>query len=815
MIDTVRQDLRFGARSVFLKSPGFAFVSILTLALGIGANTAIFSVVNSVLLRQLPFPEPDRLVRITSNRIDRSDAPFTIPDFLDYRDQNQSLDQIAAFTTIGLSLSGTETTERLQGARVSANLFQMLGVNAAPGRVFAAADDKPGNRHVVVVTYECWRRRFAGDPALPGRTLNLNSEGYEVVGILPRGFELPIREAEMAIPLAPDADPLRNVRSSTNFLYAVGRLKPGYTREQAEADLTAIVQRQRQAFGELYLKKIGVRLTPLRDVVVGNVQTVLWTLLGAVALVFLIACANLATLSLARASARQRELAVRKALGATSFRLVRQLLTESLILAVTGGVAGALLAFWGVRLLVSLSPTPLPRENEIGLSAGVLVFAAASSILATVIVGIFPAWQAAKSEVTGELKIAGRGAGDGARRNRSRGVLVIAEVALSFMLLITSGLLIRSLMRVQAIEPGFDATDVLSVRVSLPKAKYHDRAALSQFCDRFTAKVREQPGVQALAAVSVLPFSGDRHSVDFTIAGRASSAADRHNSQYRIVTPDYFSTMRIPLLRGRALDAHDEAGNVPVALINENMASRFWPAGDAVGARINIDDNNDGPRPVEIVGVVGNVKHLSLESAPTFDIYLPVEQVHEDGVGLITNTLYWVVRSGLDAHEVENTFRQALRDVDREAATSNITTLENYVSNSIGPRKFSLRVLTIFSVAALLLAATGIYGLASYTVSRRTQEIGIRMALGAKKIKIFQMVVGQGLKSVLIGLVLGAIGALGLARVIRSLLFGVAPTDVFTFVGVSLIMIVLALMACGLPAQRATSIDPLIALRRE
>ena len=814
MIETLWQDLRFGARSLFLKSPGFAFVTIVTLALGIGANTAIFSVVNSVLLRQLPYNKPDDLVWITSNRTDRTDAPFTIPDFLDYRDQNQSLDQIAAFTTIGLSFSGAEATERLQGTRVSANLFQMLGINATYGRTFALTDDEPGNRHVVVVTHECWQRRFGGDPELIGRTLTLNSEAYEVVGVLPRGYELPIREAELAIPLAPDADPLRNVRSSTNFLRAVGRLKFGHSREQAEADLTSIVQRQRQEYGELYLKKIGVRLVPLRDAMVGNVQTVLWTLLGAVGLVFLIACANLATLSLARASARRRELAVRKALGATSFRLVRQLLTESLLLAITGGIAGVLLAFWGVRFLVALSPTHLPREHEIGVSLAVLVFAAASAVVATVIVGIFPAWQAARSEGTGELKIASRGPGDGAQHNRSRSILVIAEVALSFMLLITSGLLIRSLMRVQAIEPGFDATDVLSVRVSLPKARYGDRAAVSQFSERFLGKVRDVPGVQATGAVSVLPFSGDRHSVDFTIAGRTSSAADRHNSQYRIVTPDYFSTMRIPLLRGRAFDAHDDAGSVPVALINDTMASRFWPDGGAVGARINIDDNNDGPRPVEIVGVVGNVKHLSLESAATFDVYLPLGQVHEDGVGLITNTFYWVVRSRLDSREIENVFREALRDVDREAATSSITTLENYVSDSVGPRRFSLRVLTIFSVAALLLAATGIYGLASYTVSQRTQEIGIRMALGAKKSKIFQMIIVQGVRSVLIGLALGTVGALALTRVIRSLLFGVAPTDAFTFAGVSLIMIVLALIACGLPAQRATTIDPLIALRQ-
>ena len=814
MISDLWQDVRFGARSLF-KSSGFALVTIITLALGIGANTAIFSVVHSVLLRELPFDRPNELVWITSNRTDRSDAPFTIPDFLDYRDQNQSLEQIAAFTPVGLSLAGVERTERLQGARVSANLFQTLGVNAARGRVLSTADDEPRNRHVVVVTHESWQRRFGGDPELISRTLNLNSEGYEVVGILPPGVELPIREAEFGIPLAPDADPLRNVRSSTNFLRAVGRVQQGHTREQAEADLTAIVQRQRQQFGDLYVKKIGVRLLPLREAMVGDVQTVLWTLLGAVALVFAIACANLATLSLARASARQRELAVRKALGATSFRLVRQLLTESLLLALAGGLSGVLLAVWGVRLLVALSPTHLPREQEIGVSLAVLGFAAASAILAAVIVGVFPAWQATRSEVTGELKVMGRGAGEGARRNRSRGILVITEVALSFMLLISAGLLIRSLMRVQAIEPGFDARNVLSIRVSLPKATYHDRATLAQFCDRLVSKIHDAPGVQGVGAVSVLPFSGDRHSVDFTIGGQAVSASDRHNSQYRIVTPDYFSTMKIPLLRGRALDAHDDAHSVPVALVNETTASKFWPNGDAVGARINIDDNNDGPRPVEIVGVVGNVKHLSLESAPTFDVYLPVAQVHEDGVGSIANTLYWVVRSPLDAREIEGVVRQALRDVDRDAATSNITALEIYVADSVGPRKFSLRVLTIFSIAALVLAATGIYGLASYTVSRRTPEIGIRMALGAKREKIFQMVLVDGLKLVFGGLALGVVGAFGVSRVIRSLLFGVAATDVFTFAAVSLIMVITALLACGFPARRATAIDPLIALRRE
>jgi predicted permease len=814
MFGSCWQDLKFGARSL-VKSRGFAFVNIATLALCIGANTAIFTLVNSVLLRDLAFNRPDQLVLITSTRKDRQDAPFSLPDFLDYQEQNQTLDQVAAFAPVGLSLSGLEKTERLQGARLSANLFELLGVDAVRGRALTAADDEATNRHVVVLTHGCWQQRFAGDPNLIGKTLTLNNEGYEVVGVLPPRFELPIREAELAIPLAPATDPLRNVRSSVNFLRAFGRLKEGRTLQQAEADLTAVVKRERQQYGDVYLKKLGVRLLPLRDAIVGDVRMLLWTLLAAVALVFSIACANLATLSLARAAARQRELAIRKALGATSFRLTRQLLTESLLLASVGGIAGVLIALAGVRFLVAVSPTPLPREQEIGVSLGVLAFALASSFVAVLIIGVFPAWQAARRAVRGELTIADRGAGEGARRNRSRGILVIAEVALCFVLLISAGLLIRSSVRVQAIEPGFDATNVLSVRVSLPKTTYHDRASVALFSNRLPAKVQETPGIESVGAVSVLPFSGDRHSVEFTIAGRDTATSDAHTSQYRSVTPEYFRTLRIPLLQGRMLNSHDDANSVAVALVNETMAAKFWPQGDVIGARINVDDNDTGPRPVEVVGVVGNVKQLSLESDPTFDVYLPVAQVHENGVSLITNTLYWVVRSRLATRDVETVFRRDLREVDPDAATSKITTLDDYVSDSIGLRKFSLRVLTSFSGAALLLAATGIYGLASYSVRQRTQEIGIRMALGAKRTKIFKMILGQTLKLVLIGLGLGLVGALGATSVMRSLLFGVGTTDTFTYVVVSLIMMVLALLACGLPARRATAISPLVAIRHE
>ena len=808
------QDVRYGARSL-LKKPGFALVAVISLALGIGANTAIFSVVNAVLLRQLPFKDPDQLMWVWSSRTDRDNAPFNLPDFLDYRDQNQTLEHIAAFSNVGLSLSGTEKTERLQGLRVSANLFQLLGVDASAGRTLLAEDDDPGRRHVTVLTYECWQRRFGGDPQIVGKTLNLNGEGYQVVGILPLRFALPIRETELAIPLAPDVDPSRTVRTSTNFLRAVARLKAGVTRQQAEANLTAVVSQQRQQYGDPYLKKIGVRLVPLQEEMVGSVRTGLWVLLGAVGLVLLIACTNLAALSLARATARQREMAIRKALGATSWRLIAQVLTENLMLALLGGGAGLLLAIWGVRFLLALNPTRLPREQEIGVDLRVLAFAAAASLLAAVISGILPAWQGARTDMSGALTAGGRGAGDGARRNSSRSVLVTVEVALSFVLLISAGLLIQSFMRVQAIEPGFDPSHALAVRLSLPKARYPNRAAVVQFYDKLLPRIQALPGVEAVGAVSILPMSGNISTVDFTFPGRALSPGDAHKSQFRAASPDYFRALKIPLVQGRPFDEHDNAGSVPVVLVNETMARRFWPRGDAVGARINIDDNDTGPRPVEIVGIIGDVKHLGLESEPTFDVYVPIAQVHEDGVGLVTNSQYWIVRSTTNSQAVESAFRRELQNVDRDVATANVRTMEDYLSDSVAPRRFNLRVLTIFSLAALLLAATGIYGIVSYTVTQRTPEIGIRLALGAGRTNVFRLILGQGLKVVLVGLALGLVGALALTRVIRSLLFGVTPNDAVTFVAVSLLLILVALVACSFPARRATKVDPLIAMRNE
>jgi putative ABC transport system permease protein len=814
MVGNLYRDLRYGVRSL-RRNPAFGLVAIITLALGIGATTAVFSVVNSVLLRPLPFKNPDQLVWVWSRRPDNNKAPFNLPDFLDYRDQNQTLLEIAAFGNIGLSLSGAERTDRLQGLRVSANLFQILGVDATVGRLMLPQDDEPGQRQVAVLTYECWQRRFASEAQIVGKTLNLNGESYEVIGILPRTFSLPNPEAELAIPLAPDVDPLRNVRGSVNFLRAIARLKTGTTRQQAESDLSAIVLRERQQYGDAYLKKTGINLVPLYEELVGNVRTSLFVLFGAVVLVLLIGCSNLAALLLTRASARYQEIAIRKAIGATSARVVAQLLTESLMLALCGGAGGLLLAVWGVRALLSLAPTQLPRYQEIGVDLRVLAFGTTASVLSAVVFGILPAWQGARAEMNSALKASSRGVGDRARLNRWRSILVIAEVALSFVLLIGAGLFIQSFKRVQAIQPGFDPTNTLAVRLSLPKLRYKNRAALVLFCEKLLPRIQALPGVEEVGVVSILPMSRGGNTINFSVVGQAVSPTDTNSANFRPATPNYFRAMRIPLLQGRTFSDHENADSVPVALINESMARRLWPKGDAIGAHISINDNNTGPRPVEIVGVVGNVKQLSLESDQTSDIYIPMAQIHEDGVGMITNSQYWVVRSKAESRSLDTAFLGELQKVDRDVATSTFRTMEDYLADSVAPRRFGLRLLTIFSIAALVLAVTGIYGVVSYTVTQRTPEIGIRLALGAGRVQVFRLILGQGVRVVFLGIVLGLTGALAITRMIRSLLFGVTPSDPLTFVFVSALLTVVALTACSIPARRATKVDPLTALRNE
>jgi putative ABC transport system permease protein len=810
------QDLRYGAR-MLLKSPGFTLIAVITLALGIGANTAIFSLVNSILLRQLPFRQPERLVWVDSRRPASGKYSFTLPDFIDYRDQNQSLSGIAAYASWSANLTDQGEPEQLQGLRISANAFELLGVEAVAGRVLAPGDDAPGQQHVAVLSYGLWRRRFGADPQLVGKKLTLNGASYTVVGVLPPQFFFPIRirDAELAVPLAPDADPLRGVRTSTNFLRALGRLKPGVTREQAEADLTAVAQRLRQQYPVANRQKLGVTLSPLHEEVVGSFRLALWVLLGAVGMVLLITCANLANLALARATGRRREMAIRAALGATRRRLVQQLTTESLLLALFGAGLGLLLAFYGIDLLLALSPATLPRTGEVGIDFRVLGFTLALSLLAGALFGLAPAWQATRVSLNEELKGSGRGASGGKRQNRARSLLVASEIALSVVLLAGAGLLIKSFLRLQAVNPGFEAENSLAIRLSLPKAQYSNRAAVTAFYEKLRPRLESLPGVEAVGFVSALPLSGTLFSIPFTIEGRGTSPDEAHRADYRAVDAGYFRALKIPLIAGREFNERDAAETPPVALISQNLARRHWPQGSPLGARLRINDNNQGPRPVEVVGVVGDVKHLSLDGEPEPHIYLPVHQAHEDGMAWLTNTQYWLLRTTVDPLTLSAAARREIQAVDRNAPASNIRTMEQYLSASVAPRRFNLRLLSIFAVAALILAGAGLYGVISHGVAQRKRELGIRIALGARACDVLKLVTGEGMALAIIGVALGLMAALALTRVMEGLLFGVSATDPLTFMVIALLLMFVALLACYIPARRATKVDPLNALKSE
>jgi predicted permease len=808
------QDLRYGARALS-KSPGFTLITVITLALGIGANTAIFSLVNSILLRQLPFRQPERLVGVYSRRPASGKYPFTLPDFIDYRDQNLSLSGIAAYASWSANLTDQSEPEQLQGVRISANAFELLGVEAVAGRVLAPGDDAPGQQHVTVLSYGLWRRRFGADPQLVGKKLTLNGASYTVVGVLPPQFFFPIREAELAVPLAPDADPLRGARASTNFLRALARLKPGVTREQAEADLTAVAERIRRQYPVANAQKLGVTLSPLSEEVVGAFRLALWVLFGAVGMTLMITCANLASLALARATGRRREMAIRAALGATRRRLVRQLAAESLLLALLGAGLGLLLAFYGIDLLLAFSPATLPRAGEVGIDSRALGFTLALSLLAGALLGLAPAWQAIRVSLNEELKGSGRGASGGAGRNRAWSALVVTEIALSVVLLAGAGLLIKSFLRLQSVNPGFEAENALAIRLSLPKGQYPNRAAVTAFYEKLRPRLDGLPGVEAVGFVSALPLSGALHSIPFTIEGRETSPDEAQRADYRVVDAGYFRALKIPLIAGREFNERDAAETPPVALISQSLARRHWPQGSPLGARLLIDDNNQGPRPVEVVGVVGDVKHLSLDGEPTPHIYLPIRQTHEDGVAWLTNNQYWLLRTKVDPLTLSAAARREILAVERNAPASDIRAMEQYLAASVAPRRFNLRMMTIFAGAALILAASGLYGLISYVVAQRKRELGVRIALGARAGDVLKLVIGQGMALVIIGVALGFVAALALTRLMQGLLFGVSATDPPTFFVIASMLTLVALLACYIPARRATKVDPMVALKYE
>jgi predicted permease len=813
-MEGLKQDIRYALRKQ-LGQPGFTVMVVIALALGIGANTAIFSMVNAVLLRQLPFREPGQLISISSTGVEDEKSPFSIPDFLDYQSQNETLQDMVAFAEFGVNLSQDGDPERMQGVRISANVFRMLGVNAAIGRTLVPEDDKQSGERVVVLTHGLWQRRFGSDPGVVGKTLTFNNDNYTVVGVMPPEFIFPRSRAEVGFPLVPDGDSRRSNRGDA-FLRVIARLKPGITPERARADLDSIARRLQTQYPVTNARATGVSLTMLHDEVVGNYRMALLVLFTAVGLVLLIACTNLAILLLARASVRRREIAIRTALGATRARMIRQLLTESVLLAILGGLAGLGLTKFAVIFLLKLVPADLPRVKEINIDIEVLLFTLALSMLAGVLFGLAPAIQASKVNLNDQLKGTSLGSIGGVRQNRTYSILVVAEIAISLVLLISAGLFVKSFIRIQAVNPGFDTEHLLVVRLALPKYKYSKREAVNNFFESVEPRVKNLPGVQSVSAISILPLSGLVASIDFTIVGRPPvTTAETPVAQYRMIAPDYFRTMNIPILSGREFTGLDRPQTLPVAIINQTLARRYWPDSDPVGSHLKVQDGADDPREVEIIGIVGNVRQKRLDDEPTADIYVPLQQVPERTVVYLTNNMFLTVRASGPPLALAGAVKSEVQSVDRDVPATSTTTMEQFLSASVAPRRFNLLLVSVFASAGLLLAAAGLYSVIAYAVSQRKREIGIRMALGAQRHDVFRLVVGNGIRLVLVGVAAGLIGSFAVLRIMSSLLFGVTASDPSIYIFASLLLLLIGLLASFVPARSATKVNPLIALRSE
>lgn len=800
------QDLAYACRTL-IKTPAFTIIAVTALALGIGANTAIFSVVDTVLLRPLPYKAADRLVMVWEDA-SQVGFPHNTPapaNFIDWRAQSQVFEDLAATARLSFNLSGVGEPERIDGRRVSANLFTLLGVDAQLGRTFLPEEDQPGTNRVVIMSNGLWQRRFGSEPGIIGRPLTLNGESFTVVGVMPPKFQFPSREDDLWIPIAFPAE--EAARRGSHYLEVVGRLKPGVTLEQARAEMNTIATRLQQQYPESN-SRIGVTVIPLHEELVGDIKPALLVLLGAVGFVLLIACANVANLLLARAAVRQKEIATRVALGASRSRLIRQFLTESVLLAALGGCVGLLLAFVGVNLLKMFIPQTISQAQAITINATVLAFTVGVSLLTGLIFGLAPATQALSSNLNETLKEGGRDSAVGNRGNRIRGLLVITEVAFSLILLIGAGLLINSFLRLRHVDPGFRTNNVLTMSIELPPLKYPDETKRSSFYTELVASVEALPGVNSAAVTNWIPLVYQGDSIGISIEGRpVEVASQRPNAVTRVVSPDYFRAMGINLLQGRGLSDADKADSPAVIVIGETMARRFWPGEDPIGKRITPGSPDSPDNWLTVVGVVNDVRQFELTAEPRPQMYLSYQQA-----GFFAPR-HLVVRTDIDPLSLATTVRRTVWEIDKDQPVSNIRTMDEVLSESIERQRFSMLLLAIFATVALVLAAVGIYGVTSYSVAQRTHEIGIRVALGAQRRDVLKLAVEEGLKLVLVGVVLGLTAAFVLTRVMSSLLFGVSATDPLTYASISILLIAVAAFASYLPARRAARVDPLIALR--
>jgi putative ABC transport system permease protein len=813
-MNTLWQDLRYGAR-MLTKSPGFTAVAVVALALGIGANTAIFSVVNAVLLASLPYRDADRLAtvwEVRRERDPRGQNVINMANFFDWKEQNNVFEDMAAFFDTRSNLTGDGEPEEIPGQMATPNLFSLLGANAMLGRTFTPDDGKPDRPRVVVISHGLWQRRFGSDPSIIGRKLMLNNQDATVIGVMPPDFSWHVRNGSMTRQPAEVWSPWQiesemRQRRRGRFASAVARLKPGVTLTQAQAAMDAIGARLAEQHKD-FNAGWGVNVVPLRLQFTGEIRQALWILFGAVGFVLLIACANVANLLLARAAARQREMAVRAALGAGRWRIVRQLLTESVLLSALGGAAGLALAWWGIDALVALSPPELPDLAGVKISAPVLGFTFGVALLVGVVFGLVPAFEASRFDLHESLKEGGRSGGGGARSNRLRGVFVVAEVALALVLLVGAGLFIRSFSRLQAVDPGFDAEGVLTMRVSLPLMKYDSDRKRIDFFRQAVERLRALPGVESAGAVSFLPFAAPHSGTSVDIEGRPKLPPSQAlKTGVSVADARYFRTMRIPLKRGRLFTEQEEIEARRVVVINEAFARKHFPNEDPLGKRLTIYMKTENV-PTEIIGVVGDNRHAGLDKEAEPMSYWP----HPE---LTYSLMTLVVRAQGDPAGLAAPAREVIRSLDPEQAVADVRTMDAWLSRSTARARFNALLLAVFAGVAALLAAVGIYGVMAYSVAERTREVGIRLALGAQKRDVLRLVVGQGMRLALVGVGLGLGAAFALTRLMAGLLFGVSATDPLTFTAVALALALVALLACYVPARRAARVDPMEALRYE